>query len=58
MQRSSHFANHEKQQGFKWQDRYGAFSVRRQDLDQVKGYIEGQKDRHRRNDIIAIYEPE
>jgi len=33
---------------FHWQDGYGAFSIRKSDTPEVKKYIAGQKEHHRK----------
>jgi len=45
---SSHFVNQTLQPGFlfRWQGRYGAFSVSRWDVDRIAGYVRRQKEHH------------
>lgn len=58
---SSHLVTHEllpKDEFFKWQGAYGAFSVSRTHLERVCDYIDHQREHHAAGTIIAIYEPE
>lgn len=45
---SSHLINHEIRPGgnFRWQGAYGAFSLRKDEVDQVKGYVLNQARHH------------
>lgn len=45
---SSHLVTHQILPGefFKWQGAYGAFTLRKEDVPQVKAYIENQKQHH------------
>lgn len=55
---SSHLVTHMLTPGgaFKWQGTYGAFSVSPDDLEQVRTYIEYQKERHARSSICPQWE--
>ena len=48
---SSHLMTHELARGmpFRWQEGYGAFSLRRDDVPIVRRYIAHQKEHHRTN---------
>ncbi len=50
---SSHVASHglDHENPFKWQARYGAFTVTKADVPRVRAYIMHQKEHHRRNSI-------
>ncbi len=56
---SSHWMNHASSAlpAFKWQGRYGAFSVSRRDIDRVVHYIARQKDHHAAETFDADVEP-
>jgi hypothetical protein len=41
---------------FKWQGGYGALSVGERSLETVMEYAARQKEHHRDNEIIAVYE--
>jgi|GEM_PF-3454082 len=41
---------------FKWQKGYGALSVGERSLETVKEYVAKQKEHHRENRIIDVYE--
>ena len=41
---------------FKWQEGYGALSIGERSLETVKEYVARQKEHHRENKIIAVYE--
>jgi REP element-mobilizing transposase RayT len=41
---------------FKWQGGYGALSIGERSLDTVKEYAARQKEHHRENKLIAVYE--
>jgi len=45
---SSHLVTHQilPSEFFKWQGAYGAFTLRKEDVPQVKAYIENQKQHH------------
>lgn len=45
---SSHLVNHVIQPGgnFRWQGAYGAFTLRRDEVDRVKAYIDHQAEHH------------
>ncbi len=55
---SSHFANEELKLDyqFKWQGSYGAFTVSRRDVDQIKQYVKRQKDHHATGELMREYE--
>ena len=42
-------------QGFSWQEGYGAFSYSRRDLDHVIGYINNQKQHHKKTTFKEEY---
>jgi len=44
-------------EGFRWQPGYGAFSVSRNHVERVKGYVLNQKKHHANNDIYPAWEP-
>ncbi len=50
---SSHLMNHEIRRGgnFRWQGSYGAFSIRENEVEQVKAYILNQHSHHANNTI-------
>jgi putative transposase len=41
---------------FKWQEGYGALSLGERSLDTVMAYAAKQKEHHRENSMIAVYE--
>jgi putative transposase len=41
---------------FKWQEGYGALSIGERSLDTVKAYAVRQKEHHKENTAIAVYE--
>jgi REP element-mobilizing transposase RayT len=55
---SSHLVTHAaaSDQGFKWQGTYGAFSVSPSDIDQVRAYIQRQKEHHAHGDTWPDWE--
>ncbi len=56
---SSHFVNETLQpetHGFKWQGSYGAFTVSREAVDRVVGYVRHQKERHGEGKLVAEWE--
>jgi len=55
---SSHFVNEtlKPEATFKWQGSYGAFSVSRWDVDNVVGYVKGQKAHHAAVELVAEWE--
>ena len=55
---SSYAINHmEGSDGkFKWQEGYGALSIGERSLETVKEYAAKQKEHHRENKIIDVYE--
>ncbi len=56
---SSHLVTHEITPGelFKWQGGYGAFTIRKKDVLQVKAYIENQELHHADGSLQALWEP-
>jgi putative transposase len=42
---------------FRWQDGYGAFSLRKRDAPLVERYIANQKQHHSTNQLLADFEP-
>lgn len=55
---SSHFVNEtlRPSEEFKWQGRYGAFSVSRWDVDMIKNYIIRQKEHHQGGELFREFE--
>ena len=55
---SSHLVTHEITPGefFKWQGSYGAFTVSKNVVPQVKTYIERQKEQHESGDLWPEWE--
>ena len=55
---SSHLMNHEimRDETFKWQGYYGAFSVSPTSLDKVKEYVDNQKQRHDESRVFDDWE--
>lgn len=55
---SSHLANHEILPGgsFRWQGAYGAFSIRKDEAEQVTAYILNQADHHAQNNLFLFFE--
>ncbi len=55
---SSHLVTHEIAPGkfFKWQGAYGAFTLRKSEVPQVKAYILNQKQHHVENDLYDEWE--
>jgi len=55
---SSHLATHVITPGefFKWQGAYGAFTLRKEDVPDVKRYIERQKEHHAQDDLRPEWE--
>lgn len=55
---SSHLMTHEIQPDtfFKWQGSYGAFTVSKEALETVIGYINNQSEHHRSKSIIPTWE--
>jgi putative transposase len=55
---SSHLVTHQILPGefFKWQGAYGAFTLRKEDVPQVKAYIENQKQHHSEHHLLADLE--
>ena len=55
---SSYAINHmpDSDGKFKWQEGYGALSVGERSLETVKEYVAKQKERHRENRLIDVYE--
>ena len=56
---ASSFAINQTQDGgekFQWQAGYGALSVSKRNLEQVMAYAARQKEHHRDDKIVAIYE--
>ena len=41
---------------FKWQEGYGALSIGKRSLDTVMAYVARQKERHKNNDLLFVYE--
>ncbi len=56
---SSHLMNHavENPAGFRWRSGYGAFSVSRRVLPQVRDYILRQEEHHRLGRVHPHFEP-
>jgi putative transposase len=57
---SSHLVTHEITPGdfFKWQGAYRAFTIRKEDVSQVKEYIQSQKQHHTENRLFSHWEPD
>jgi len=55
---SSHLVNHELdlRATFKWQGAYGAFTVRKDGVPQVRTYILNQAEHHREGKVVTEYE--
>ena len=55
---SSHLVNHEIRPAgnFRWQGAYGAFSIRKDEVDQVTAYILNQAIRHAHNNLFSYFE--
>ncbi|HFQ92530.1 MAG TPA: IS200/IS605 family transposase [Anaerolineae bacterium] len=55
---SSHLVSHEIRPGefFKWQGAYGAFTLRKSEVLQVKAYILNQKQHHAEGNVIEAWE--
>ncbi len=55
---SSHLITHQVAPGefFKWQGAYGAFTVSKDNVPDVKAYVEQQKQHHARNDLWGEWE--
>ncbi len=55
---SSHFANDELEleDQFKWQGSYGAFTVSRWDVDNIKQYVKHQKEHHATGELMPEFE--
>jgi putative transposase len=55
---SSHFVNETLKPGsdFKWQGRYGAFTVSRWHVEKIVNYVKGQKKHHHLNDLQNEWE--
>ena len=55
---SSHLVNHAILPGedFRWQGAYGAFSIRKEDVDQVTSYLRNQENHHAQQDLIPAFE--
>jgi putative transposase len=55
---SSHLVTHQLAPGqfFKWQGAYGAFTVSKTHVPEVKSYVDGQKCRHGENDLRLEWE--
>ena len=55
---SSHLVSHEIRRGefFKWQGAYGAFTLRKSEVPQVKAYILNQKQHHAEGNVIEAWE--
>lgn len=55
---SSHFVNEvlHPLTHFKWEGRYGAFSVSRWDVDKIVGYVKRQKEHHQNNELWDEWE--
>jgi putative transposase len=41
---------------FAWQEGYGVLSISESDLEKVVGYVDGQKEHHRRRTLVAAWE--
>ena len=57
---SSHLVTHEiaPASSFKWQGAYGAFTIRKTEIPQVKSYILNQEQHHSQNDLDLFFEPD
>ena len=57
---SSHLVNPVHGQGatFRWQGRYGAFSVSRQHVERIRRYVLNQESHHREGRTALYLEPE
>jgi len=55
---SSHLVTHEitPHDFFKWQGAYGAFTIRKSDVPQIKAYILNQKQHHAENNVLDEWE--
>jgi putative transposase len=55
---SSHLANHEiaPAGNFRWQGAYGAFTIRKEDVDLITAYILNQSNHHEQNDLFPSFE--
>ena len=55
---SSHLINHKlaPNEFFKWQGGYGAFTVSKDDLQKVRGYIKNQKKHHQEGGLVQAWE--
>ncbi len=56
---TSHLITHEIKPNdfFKWQGSYGAFTIRKSEVPQVKSYIEDQEIHHAENQLQMEWEP-
>jgi putative transposase len=56
---SSHLVTHQldRQDGFKWQGAYGAFTVSKSNVPQVRSYILNQEEHHRAQSLDHDLEP-
>ena len=55
---SSHLITHKitPREFFKWQGAYGAFTVSKDDVPAVRGYIVHQKEHHAKDDVLQDWE--
>jgi REP element-mobilizing transposase RayT len=55
---SSHLVNHEIEPGsnFRWQGAYGAFTIRKQEVEHVTHYILNQEQHHAQQTILEDFE--
>jgi putative transposase len=55
---TSHLMNHEirPEANFRWQGAYGAFSIRKDEVDQVKAYVLGQAEHHGLGTVFGAME--
>ena len=55
---SAHYVNHQPQAAgtFRWQRSYGALTFGGRSMKTVVAYVRNQKEHHRQNTIIAVYE--
>ncbi len=55
---SSHLVAHEITPGefFKWQGAYGAFTIRKSEVQKVKAYVLNQKEHHKEGRLLEEYE--
>ena len=55
---TSHLVTHEiaRSASFKWQGAYGAFTIRKSEIPQVKDYSLNQEQHHFQNDLDRIFE--